>query len=384
MPVDPATWLLRDYVSASRLNGDLYAVNGQAFSPNGVRFHARRPLYKAIQANPGLTVQAGAWRGIFQAAGASVIADNSGYYGVTMDPNYDGIIGDAVVYSNGNPNAPQGSSGNPVGGGGGWYLVSSFAPIGGISANNLARMNVTNSVNGWSNNNPNLLSTGTALAGNANHDICPHVVDLIYFDGGMYMPLIQNGGTVTNPLRTTVDGSGETAYWNALWASVNTQYGFTASAAPAPAAFTNSTAATLNGNTGLRDVLRVFNMPPALRIQATASTSIASGTGQKIVTLANPQLDSYNGWSNGTNTYTVPFAGIYFVYAAVQYQSSGNNVTSRAGISVNGNSKYGPMSMMTSGSDNCTSHMQLIDLNAGDTIQLITSQVSGAALGTAT
>jgi hypothetical protein len=384
MPVDPSTWSKGDFVSATRLNGDAYAVAGQAFSPNGVRFHSQRPLYKAMQASAGLTVQSGAWRGIFQAAGANILVDTSGNYGVQMDPDYDGTIGDAVVYSNGNPVAPKGASGRPIGAGGGWYLVSSFIPIGGISANNFARVNMTNSVNGWNNNNPNLLSTGTAIAGNAAHDICPHVVDLIYFDGGSYMPVIQNGGTVTNPLRTTVDGSGETAWFSALWASVSAQYGFTASAVPAPATFTTATAATLNGATGLRDILRVFNMPPALRVAGGTSTSVGSGTGATALNLGTPQVDTYGGWNSGTNTYTVPMSGVYFVYGAVQYQAAGSTVTSRAGVSVGGNSKFGPMSAMSSGTANCTSTIRLLDLNAGDAIQLITSQVSGGALGTAT
>ena len=45
MPVNPAQWTADQAVSANKLNTDLYTfVPGNAFTPNGILFHARRPI----------------------------------------------------------------------------------------------------------------------------------------------------------------------------------------------------------------------------------------------------------------------------------------------------------------------------------------------------
>jgi len=387
MPVDPYTWQLNDFVTASRLDNDLYAINALAYNPNGTRFHARKPLYKAMQAATGLSVNAGAYRGLFQSAGANVLVDNSAYFGVQMDPDYAGIVQDGVSFSNGNPNLPQGGSGNLVGGGGGWYLVSAFAPLGGHDPNSPYRANITNSTNGFPSGGPNLLSCPQACAGNANHDVTPWVCDLIYFDGGSYMPVAFNGAASAANLATTIDGSGETSRFHAMWASVLPQYGFQVPGGPAPIQSwtgANSDIGSAQLNSAIRNTLRVFNMPPALRVNAgNSGGNIPSGLGTNTtINLSSVQLDSYGGW-NGSNTYTVPFDGIYLCYGAVSLQAAGSAMPARCGIKVNSTNKQGPVHQMAAGNNNNVATVKLLDLQAGDTVQLIASQASGSTVSCA-
>src|SRR5690348_15942995 len=99
MPFFPRTWVTGDFFTASRLDGDLYSFNGEWFSPNGVRFHARKPLYKSYSGytNPTNAIATGNWAMTYATTGnatpnSSVIADTPGLLRAWYDPFLTGNI----------------------------------------------------------------------------------------------------------------------------------------------------------------------------------------------------------------------------------------------------------------------------------------------------
>lgn len=384
MPTDPRTWSEFDQVTATRLNGDLYCVDGGAFLPTGIQFHARKPVYKAIQAEQNIAIAAQTWRGMFEQRPANVVVDNAGWYGAQMDPDFSGTIADAIAYSDGNPAQPNPANGNLIGNGGGWYLTSAWTALSGGSANTLYRCNIANGP--WTGNNPNLISSGVNLEGNNNRDICPFVVDLVNYDGGSYTPVILNQGTSPVNMHNSADGSGESCYFQAHWASIYKNHGFTAAQPnPQPSWGSTSTvtASLLNGPTGIRDVLRVLNMPPMLRVTSSVSTNCPDST-PTVINLGTSSADTYSAYSNSTNTYVVPFGGLFFAYGVVTFSGTGTFVPARCSIRVNGTDFWGPWSTMQAGSNNGVAKLGMLDLQAGDTVQLVGEQNCGSTLGTAT
>lgn len=377
MPVDPRTWSQLDPVTASRLNGDLASYHGLQFAPTGVRFHARRPLYKSTQVTTAsLPVQPGGWRTPFQGYGSSVLVDTGADYGELLDATFSGTIQDNVAGSAGEPLAIPLPAAN-----GGWYLTSTFVPMQCAASVPYAAA----IANGFSGANPNITGMGTRQAGNSTHDTTPYAVDLTLFGTQGFFPVAFNGNSVSSTIRTTVDGSGEAVYWQAHWASIDPDHAYLA-AQPAPKTSWLSTdtvtAALLNGPNGIRDVLRFLNCPPALRVNTNYSTSCANNT-DTLVQMGTTALDSYNGWSGFTaSTYTVPRSGLYLGYGLVSFKPGGTQ--GRAGINVNGTTYWGPASPAPSTGDQCVSKIQVFDLLAGDTVQLRAMQGSGGTLGTAT
>jgi hypothetical protein len=378
MPVDPHSWATDDFLTAALLDNDLYLYGGQYFVANGIRFHARRPIYKSYNANSGNSTASGNWCLAYGnssngSPASSVIVDTPGLVGAWFDPKTSGSI------QLNNLLGGSGLRGLP----GGLMLGISYAlwP---------ATANTGNYGAGFgnrSNASSQPFSQGTFQAANSAHQGCAICIDLVDSNSFQGAPFGLNGtGGSLSPVATTnADGSGWASRWLACWASVYTANGHTASNAPAPVTSWTSTSPTLtstllNGNTGLRDVLRVLNMPPLLRAEAGSSQSLTAGTDTTLNIAADSGMDSYNGFAS--NTYTVPFTGLYFVhgYAGI------NNISGRvrAGIRINSTTTYwGPFCAAPGSGGMAASKTQIFSLNAGDTIKLRAS-ASVAATTTTT
>jgi len=292
-----------------------------------------------------------------------------------MDGAFNGQIVDSVAFSDGvTPNLI---------GGGGWYLVSAFTPITNINAGSVVYS--TAICSGFTSGQPNLNFRGTSQAGNAGHDVTPFAVDLIRPGGNSFFVTAYNGGSGSPnaQLKFSTDGSGESFTFQALWASVPPANGHIAGAAPAPKTswLSTDTVTAAGLNAEIRDIFRVLNMPPALKVQSTGTTSCATSTATAI-SLPSVLLDSYSGWNSGTSTYTAPFSGIYLISGNVFFPGSGTVTLAKTGVNVGGTNIWGPAGPDPSGGVLGTSKIGLFDLNAGDTVQLMGFQTSGSTQST--
>src|SRR5260221_5768551 len=93
MRVTPYTWQPSDFFTASRLNGELYRSKGSTFQPNGIGFHAAKPVYKAYYSAAAYNSTTTFSRVSGGTAGSwSVVADTAGYFGARADPSSQGVI----------------------------------------------------------------------------------------------------------------------------------------------------------------------------------------------------------------------------------------------------------------------------------------------------
>jgi len=368
MPFFPRTWSTGDFFTASRLDNDLYQFNGQWFSANGTRFHARRPIYKGYSGYtaPTNAIPTGTWAMTYATTSnanpeSSVIADTPGMLNAWFDPNLSGNINLGQLQYGGGTASLSGGIG----------LVTAYT----LWPNSSNTGNVANGIGNSTapTTAPNTLGTSQGL--NSAHQTCNICVDLMDMNpGGRLANFAFNGagGTLDPQGAPNADGSGWASRFLAHWASVYTSTGTAVTNLPAPTTWTGTTAITstlLNGAAGLRGPLRFLNMPPLCRAAQGSTQNLLAGTAATINLTATSGFDSYSGFNNGTDTYTVPLAGLYFVYGQV---GIGNiNGTIRAGIQINGGTTYwGPKCVAPGSGTACGAKAQIFSLNAGDTITL--------------
>jgi hypothetical protein len=147
------------------------------------------------------------------------------------------------------------------------------------------------------------------------------------------------------------------------------------------------TAAGLNGN-GLAAPLKFLNNRPQMRASGVLSTSIATsasvGTTTTLVPLNSADIDPWSSFSTSSHLFTAPVDGVYLLHGVVNYPNvSGNNCIAgfRVGLVGGGTQNiWGPAYQgagLQSTRPQCT---RLLDLKAGDTVGLITSQNTGASI----
>lgn len=377
MPLDPTSWTDGNFLSASILNNDLYAYNGAYFTPNGIRFHSKRPLYKSYPAIAAGNVTAGNWGRYYGNAfgDAGVLVDTGALYGIPMDKNYDGQMQGNV------PGAGGGNlNGSPTRANGGVYLMSAFTTGNG---------NVTAVGSGLG---PQPLAagpttSGTRQQGNSAHVITPFVVDLVDGATQIWTPYLYNGdaSTALAPYAGNSDGSGLGGRTGAHWASVYTAFGATVGSAPAPVtSWTGQSinAALLNGNTGLHDILRFFNMPPFFRnVNNSPSQSLSANTPTTITlgAIGAGDYDPYSGW-NGSGVWTVPFSGLYLIHGVVGFEHFTG--AAQAGVQIAGTNYWGPGMPTPSTNQVTATKTQIFSLNAGDTVRLVAQTSVGSSVAT--
>lgn len=371
MPLPPYAWQLDDFLTASLLNGELY---GLGLVPNGVGFHAVKPVYTSglITGAVGSTLSTGSWSPIGKflsgwALNTVVRADTAANFGARMDPGQNATVRCQLA-----------NSGGASGSAGGLGLISTFVPLGTGTAICRAGIGPPGGAG------PN--STGTAQSGHASIQTTPWAMDIADLNPGTQQTgwVLSNQGSpvISN---SSTDSSGRCAKLGAHWCSVYPNNGATVSSAPAPLASwsdtTNLTSKLLNGNTGIVPMMKLLNMPPLLRVINTATTSVASTmAAATTVNLGAATYDTYGGWNAGTDTYTVPLDGLYLLGGFVPYDSI--TAQSRTGVKINSTSFWGPKNQAPGGALTCSGKVGIFDLHAGDTVQLVTEQISGGTVST--
>jgi hypothetical protein len=185
---------------------------------------------------------------------------------------------------------------------------------------------------------------------------------LDFISGQMYQPVAE-AVTITSVAGTTI-GISATGYAHAQGAPV---------AVPVSAAFLNQQ---------VRDVINFLSYPPICRLVTTSTQSI-TGTGfpptvsgnptNQITTFGVATVDNFGRASSGKQ-YTVPVAGLYYVYGQVYYAGSTSAFAASAGISVNGGTiQWGTLfrSATAGGAETmCATVRREIRLNSGDVLSL--------------
>lgn len=373
MPTDPRTWAAADYFTANYADGDLYQWNGQPFVPTGIQFHARRPVYKSFAPNGGASTAAGAWADPFFNGTlnlSNVLGDTGGLFGAYTDPYASGHIRSAVLAGAGVASAA-----------GGLGLV-----FGQVHWNNMsAADNIAAALGDYTVNPPGASNRGAPQQANINRETQAYVVDIVQLNSVRWGLFGLNGGSIAHSTLApdNSEGSGRATRFGSFWASAFPANGHTAGTLPAPVSSWSSgstvTASLLNGNTGIRDVLRFLNMPPLLRAEGAGGQSLTSGVANT-VTLGTTTYDTYSGYNSGTSTYTVARAGLYLVYGTATCNNFSGSL--RVGVTINGSTYWGPYSPMPTSGNGGGSKMQVFSLNAGDTVQLTAWPTAAATTAT--
>lgn len=384
MPIAPYNWQQLDFLTASRLNGELYRILGQYFGPNGTGFHAARPVYKSFISNPqgGTPVSVGTTFGPVNFGTPTndwgVTADTSGWMGWRGDDQSRGYYGlSGLLYG-----------GGVTGSNGGIALMTGNVAV---STNSTQQI-----VTGVGDTVLRTIGTGQQLNSGAGIFSSPWWLDLIDTNNAgkavTTWGQVNTGTAAVNA--SNQDGSGWQSRVQAAWASVYPANGTQVAALPAPASnWTSSspvlTAAYLNGTAGIANVMNLLNMPPMLRAFGLASGTSLTTSTQTTCVYGTATWDTYSKYNTTTHTYTVPLSGLYLVYNSFPYDAASTPGTGiqQAGVSINGTSFWGPGLPMSSAASGVTASnkVQIFSLNAGDTIVPIASQNSGSTLtGSAT
>lgn len=367
MPLAPEPFPDLAGVTAKQLNTALYEFEpGSPFTPNGIAFHANRPLLvegligsvNQGQGNMSLAVY-GDWKNYF---------DNTALYGVGADDPYDTASGQF------NPYVP-GSSG-AAGTAGGYYLCWGFASWAAAGSGGMAGVQL---------NENGTLVPGAFQRSSTVRSNAPYVLDVVEAITSQYTSLTgscaDSSGDSYAYRANLHDYSGELARFYATWMGVQTG-GTTVSAVSSPASWdddTEVTSALLNG-AGIAGPLQLLNNPPLLRAGASLATSIGAGTAT-VVPVNAAQIDTYSAYSTSSHEWTVPLDGVYLVHGAVYWNHSvAGNVY--AGFRVGAANFWGPAYYGASGgASTCCQVTRLVDLHAGDTLQLITFADDAQAIG---
>jgi hypothetical protein len=368
MPLPPHTWVDKgDFLTASLLNSELYRIAGKVFSPNGIAFHAAKPIYASGQTtNTGLVLSSGGWTKVQDNSGTTnVKADTAAMFGARMDADKNCAAKLTLPYSGG------------IGGSlGGLALMSVFTPVASGTGTVRAGIGPTGGTGP--------AATGISTAGNSGNPTCPWAVDIVDIGTSQIGWVLT---TQTSPVagNNSLDASGRSIRTGLHWASVYPANGTAVGTAPTPLATwadnTAITAAFMNGASGIPPMMNLLNMPPLLRTQASGVTSVPTAT-PTVVGVGTATYDTYGGWSSVNKKYTVPLKGLYFIAGFVPYDDIGTTYT-HAGVQINGATNiWGPRNPTTTGQVDCPAKVGIFDLNAGDTVALITEQNSGATQNT--
>jgi len=407
MPVPPYSWPAGVPVTAHQLNNDLYAFDepgspaaanpppvtfaATGFNATGIRFHTHRPaVLETLKtsgdyircAAAGAASNLGGWKGT--GSGYSVL-DNSALFGLGADnPGNRANFTTSFVASTLN-----GSAGR-AGTAGGWCLMWHFTPMG--------QQNATSpggSAAVWYKNGK-IASYGSMQAGDgAARDTCPFILDLGNVGWNTWSPgVICGSSTATSFVSraNTANTAGETGRLGGLWVAVSYDgapvTGTTTAPAP-PAVWTAaSTASSSALNTGIRDPLRFLNYPPALTV-AQALTAAVPASTQVTVPFTSPALDTYSGFSGSSHTWTAPVDGVYLIHANLIFTGNDTTRNRAAGLTVTpangpavtiwgGNYQANPAPYMGTG----TPITRVLDLHAGDSVQVFAWSTTSTKLGT--
>jgi hypothetical protein len=377
MPLGPYNWQFDDFLTASRLNGELRRTNGQPFLGNGVGWHAQRPLYKS-HLTPGtpLPFTANTWE---QQYNTQIIGGQGAWTPVVDTAAFLGGRGDLAAAGAYQP------SGLTAGGGaatatGGLGLFWSYQPLT-TNATGTGAAGIGTVGTG----SPFMVGTQHPNNGN-NFGVTPWAA-AIGDHGQQNLTGYYYGATAPAAYSGTLnDGSGAPPRQMGFWASVYRANGATVGAIPTiTTGYTPTSALTQTGmNANIQQTMNLLNMPPLLSVKAAGGTSCPINTNTPIIYPA-ATYDTYAGFNQSTGVYTVPLSGLYLVMAFAGFDSPGAGRI-RTGVFINGSSNVynGPISQTLAGAACNTSKVQIFSLNAGDTIQHFVFQANTSPLTTST
>jgi hypothetical protein len=373
VPVQPPAWDSGP-VTAKALNTALYSARpGDNHKPDGILFHASRPLLvEGLLA--GTVTQpsggGGTFKSVTGAGNWKSYFDSSVLFGPGADSPFDTAAGTFTpqVF------ATDGVTSDVPGG----YCLAWGFPAWTATRNGGA-------------SGAGLLEAGSTVAGGAQlsgtaRPNCSYVLDAVQLANPQTVNLMgycsDSSGSAFTYTSKAADYSGATTRFYAMWAGISADYGTVASV-PAPTGWAlggTVTTALLNGN-AVNNPLTLLNAPPLLRAGSNLATSVTSGS-VTTVQLGAPQIDNYAAFTVGSRTWTVPLKGVYLVHGMVYY-ASGAADSAYAGIEVNGSLVlYGPAYQSAGTGNTACQVTRLLDLEAGDTVKLVTlTNGTGNTLG---
>ena len=214
MPAPVASWVDDTFPTSKSLNVALYTADGTADNPNGIAFHAARPIlfdtYTRTATFPGAS---GGTQTTMSTSGSvttcQVVYDTAGYYGQYQDQpggaGYYSFLA-AVTGSVGDGQTP-----------GGWTLLSHFAPLKPTATQTSVSADLTGTAQ--------TPVSGTRQAPSGSLDSCPWFCDLVNVgQTTTWSPAVtirDSAGTTTTNAVDTTDTSGETPRFYAVWAAVS-------------------------------------------------------------------------------------------------------------------------------------------------------------------
>lgn len=382
VPTAPSTWTAGYPITPKQLNQDLYTYTpGNAYTPNGINFHASRPIY--VSSNVG--------------SQACIHSSSAGAYSSLDTPNsgnsWTNWMDTAALWSAGADlpgdmatghfvSTVPGASGT-AGNAGGYYLMWGF--IAGAHTTNGGGFGAAIGYIGSS------TIAGSRQLSSTTRDNCAYVLDLL--SPTSVNTILQSwcsdsSATTFSNVANPVDYSGETCRFYSMWCGVQSG-GSVLGSVPAPqtsyTATTAITSAFMNGTSGIAGPLNFLNNPPLLRLANLDSTSIT----QNVVTAPaltgaagpGPTVDTWSRFGTpNAGVYTVPVNGVYLVHGSVQYvaNTGGNR---QAGLQINGTlNLWGPGYQATGTGETAPAITRVLDLAAGDTVKLITQHNAGSAV----
>jgi hypothetical protein len=383
MPLTPSTYLANQPVAASQFNTDLYTYSpGNNHTPNGILFHATPPMAMSnLRDTTALGTQPSS------AGGSLKSMESNGSWRAAIDNN-------ALFATGGDFMGPNAA---------GHYLptvpgsAGSVTPTISIGGTYLAWGVCVFSSTTTADNSGCTLYYGGATAArggmqlsSTTRDNASYVVDLMTVNppnatnlGGF---CADTGANFTYG-KNSVDYVGETSHFGMLWTGYDPAVNSTVlGSLPTPTTGYSSastiTAAGLNGN-GLGGPLAFLNNRPQMRASGLLATSIPNsaniGTVTTKVPLNSADIDPWGSFNTTTNTFTAPVSGVYLVHGSVAYSvATGSNRV--AGFQVNGTQNiWGPAYQNAGLQQTKPQCTRLLDLQAGDTLTLVTCQNSGGA-----
>ena len=157
-----------------------------------------------------------------------------------------------------------------------------------------------------------------------------------------------------------------------------------------------STSSTVNGNTTTITLPVSVAVPPATTVAAPAMNSLrveaaagavnqTVGTSFKTIALPAVITDTASGWNAAANTYTVPVSGTYLIISTVRFLDNvppGVNY----GQGVHPSNVDNPTFLWstTNGMRNASTNMRIMQLSAGQTVDLFSYVDSPTPLSVAT
>jgi hypothetical protein len=213
LPAPVSAWTGSTFPGAKSLNLAAYTCDGSGDHPNGVAFHALRPILAEAFTRSGATFPSSATgtRTVMSSTGTvtsgMVVLDTAGYYGLSQDQPGSGYYEYLA--------AVKGSAGDGVTPGG-WVLLSHHAPItaGTTQVSVSADFEATGGI----------VVSGTRQAAVHSEVNCPFFLDLAQVGNLTWAPALtvyDTDATAAAVVVNTADPSGQTCRLCAAWAAVS-------------------------------------------------------------------------------------------------------------------------------------------------------------------